>query len=218
MKRDGVTYVSCSCDCGNTGYITRLEALQSGNTKSCGCKHAPSLIGMKFGRLTVLEQIDSKTPQRRWLCQCECGTYTEAISYHLTSGQVKSCGCLRSERNSHAEIFVRTLLEDHGIDYFAEHTFEDCIGINGRRVRFDFFIPEYNLAIECDGKQHFKPIKFFGGEESFITLTANDNIKNIYCLEHKIYLLRLPYTYTDDEIKHAILQLLTYENPVTTTV
>ena len=200
LKGDSTTYVSCTCDCGNTQYITKLNSLITGNTLSCGCSHNPDLTGRKFGRLTVLHQIDSTTPQRRWLCRCDCGVEVEAMSHPLLSGHVKSCGCLRSEKGSRSEIFIRGLLDKIGVPYIAEHTFTDCIGVKGWRLRFDFYLPEHNLAIEFDGEQHYRPVEYWGGEEKFELQKQNDAIKNSYCADHGILLLRLPYTESEEDI------------------
>lgn len=61
------------------------------------------LTGKKFGRLTVLRQIeDYISPKGRyiakWLCECECGNVTEVAGYQLTSNRIKSCGCLTIEK------------------------------------------------------------------------------------------------------------------------
>lgn len=216
-KGDHITYVSCSCDCGNTGFITRYNGLRTGNTRSCGCAHNPDLTGRRFGRLVVEKEIESQTPQRRWLCRCDCGLYTDAQSYALTSGHTRSCGCLRSESVSYAEAFVRELLDRMGIYYIPEKSFDDCVGVNGYKLRFDFFLPTFHTAIECDGEQHFRPIPFFGGVASYTTLKENDAIKDKYCENSGISLLRLPYTYSEDEITEAITSRVLCKNPVTTT-
>ena len=43
--------------------------------------------------------------------------------------------------------------------------FNDCKRKN--KLRFDFYLPKYNVLIEYDGMQHFKPIIFFGGIKKF---------------------------------------------------
>ena len=60
-------------------------------------KEYPSLIGMKFGKLTVVEQLPS-TPKgkRRWLCKCDCGGTNIVITSNLTSGHTTNCGCKKS--------------------------------------------------------------------------------------------------------------------------
>jgi very-short-patch-repair endonuclease len=57
-------------------------------------------------------------------------------------------------------------------------------------LSFDFYLPEKNLLIELDGIQHFSPIKRFGGYERFELQKKLDSIKNQWCLENKIELVR----------------------------
>jgi len=53
------------------------------------------LTGQKFGRLTVLSEVERNTGRHvMWICECECGTRTVASGDHLKSGNTKSCGCL----------------------------------------------------------------------------------------------------------------------------
>ena len=64
----------------------------------------------------------------------------------------------------------------------------------GVLLRPDFFLPDFNLVIEFDGIQHFKPVEHFGGEEGFKKRQIKDKEKNDYCREHNIDILRIPYT------------------------
>jgi len=62
-----------------------------------------SLIGLKFGRLNVLETAPSVrfpcgTVRTRSLCVCDCGAKLVAMNYALKSGHTKSCGCLQREK------------------------------------------------------------------------------------------------------------------------
>lgn len=75
-------------------------------------------------------------------------------------------------------------------------------------MRFDFAIidDEKNLIklIEYDGEQHFKPIEQFGGQEAFEELKQRDKIKNNYCREHNINLLRISKDYRNLKIEDLI--------------
>lgn len=212
-KNTHITYCKCQCDCGNVIY-TRRNGLLSGNTKSCGCVHSPSLIGKTFGRLTVVK-IDNTT-QKLWVCRCSCGNQVKLTSYQLTSGHTKSCGCLRSESNSSGEILVSQILAKQNIRFKKEKSFDDCRGKSGYKLRFDFYLPDYNACIEYDGFQHFSPVPYFGGKDKFGILNQNDEIKNYYCKVHSINLIRIPYTLKKDEIEKIIKNNI--QNPVTTTV
>ena len=59
-----------------------------------------SLIGQRFGRLTVVEQVESKGRYTRWLCQCECGNQKLVLGNNLINNSTKSCGCLRIESST----------------------------------------------------------------------------------------------------------------------
>ena len=68
------------------------------------------------------------------------------------------------------------------------------------RQRLDFFLPDYNIAIEYQGEQHFKPVKYFGGEKRFIDRIERDKKKNKLCFENNIKILYVsfwPYAYED---------------------
>ena len=57
-----------------------------------------SLIGQRFGRLTVTAEAEpGKDRRRRWQCRCDCGGLTVTVAYRLTSGGTRSCGCLTRE-------------------------------------------------------------------------------------------------------------------------
>lgn len=68
------------------------------------------LVGQKFGRLLVLEKIQSipgtqarhaasrgKNNHVKWICKCDCGIVVKVPGSHLIRGNSKSCGCLRNE-------------------------------------------------------------------------------------------------------------------------
>ena len=53
-------------------------------------------------------------------------------------------------------------------------------------------------AIEFDGKQHYEPIGYFGGLQTFEKLQINDRIKSDYCEDNYIDLVRVKYTQLDN--------------------
>lgn len=55
------------------------------------------LTGHIYSRLTVLSEASKKGRDRRWLCQCICGTTCKVHHTSLRSGNTRSCGCLRKE-------------------------------------------------------------------------------------------------------------------------
>lgn len=110
--------------------------------------------------------------------------------YTIPSRILSGGGCPRCNE-SKGERQVRLWLEEHNISYEKQYKFEDCC--DNKPLPFDFYLPTYNKAIEYDGKQHFEPIEFFGGQKAFEYLIKHDAIKNEYCKNNNIPLLRIPY-------------------------
>ena len=60
-------------------------------------KKINNLLGMKFGRWTVLERAKNRYGNAYWVCKCDCGTVKEVCGSFLVTGKSKSCGCLKKE-------------------------------------------------------------------------------------------------------------------------
>lgn len=102
---------------------------------------------------------------------------------------------------SKGEKTIRLYLEKNKIDFIQEYRFDDCK--HKLQLPFDFYIPSKNLCIEFDGKQHFEVNDYFGGEKEFKETQIRDKIKNDYCRENDINLLRIPY-YEIDNIEDIL--------------
>jgi len=92
---------------------------------------------------------------------------------------------------SKGEILIKQFLEDNEIEYIREKTFNECVF--EKKLRFDFFIPTQNMCIEYDGEQHYNSLECFGGDELFEITKKRDKIKNDFCVNNKINLIRIPY-------------------------
>ena len=96
---------------------------------------------------------------------------------------------------SKGEKIVRRVLEKQQILYKSQYKIKGCRNINS--LPFDFAIFNHNKTLNCliefDGKQHFEPINHFGGEKGFRKRQHNDQIKNQYCKDNNIKLIRIPY-------------------------
>lgn len=161
---------------------------------------------MRFGKLIVLEKMEiNKHNKDIYKCKCDCGNETKVWSSSLTTGHTLSCGCTRSKY----ETMISNIVKELGYDSKKEYQ----INLNNEEIsyfRFDVFIPSINLAIEYDGEFHFKPIPFINIEDSIINLKQiqkRDKIKEKYCYENDIYLLRIPYTQKEN-IKNIIIETI----------
>jgi very-short-patch-repair endonuclease len=112
--------------------------------------------------------------------------FNQLPTQHLNGN--KSCSyCKRI--NSLGECKVREVLSDIGVKFLEQHSFSDCR--SKKLLKFDFYLPDYKTIIEYDGKQHF--MKGWNSDIEFERTKSNDIIKNKYCHEKKIKLLRIPY-------------------------
>lgn len=194
----------CRCSCGNFKSV-RTYDLTHGKTKSCGCLRnekvreaiGNKLQGQRFGRLLVLEQVESIIEnsgmvRTAWKCKCDCGNIITVKTINLKSGDTHSCGCM----NSRGETLIESILRINNIRYSQQYVFNDLTSVNGGHLRFDFAVFDNNnllkYLIEFNGIQHYQQINFFG-EDRFETQQENDNRKKQYCLEKNIPLIIIPY-------------------------
>ncbi len=108
----------------------------------------------------------------------EHGDFEQEPNVHL-----KGYGCPKCSE-SHLEKEIRALLEENNIKYDYEKQFPWLKNIQPMSI--DFYLPELNVGIECQGRQHFEPIEWFGGEVGFEACLERDNLKNKLCSENSI--------------------------------
>ena len=100
------------------------------------------------------------------------------------SNHLKGQGCPKCNNNK-LESEIRLILDEQGIKYnYRERKIPWLKGLE-----LDFYLLYDNIAIECQGIQHFEPIDIFGGEEKFKHRVENDNKKRKLCEENGVKLL-----------------------------
>lgn len=118
------------------------------------------------------------------------GDFEQVSSSHLSGTGCPHCMESKGERK------ISKFLDQKNIEYVRQKKFDDCIGLR-YKLPFDFYLPKYRVAIEFDGKQHYEPMEYFGGLESYNRLKVNDKIKNDYCEDNFIELIRIRYDQID---------------------
>lgn len=103
--------------------------------------------------------------------------------------------CSKKKRLSKGETRISEQLEKYNVKFIKEKRFSECR--YKKPLPFDFFI-HGKVLIEFDGEQHFKLSDFGGKGEKWADsrlhyANVTDTIKNQYCKENKISLLRVPY-------------------------
>ena len=113
------------------------------------------------------------------------GDFKQKPSVHL-----KGSGCKRCSE-SFGEKKIAKILENMGIEFIREHMFKDLKAIS--YLKFDFYLPALRTCIEFDGIQHYEPLEFFGGIKAFELLKERDALKQSYCEDNYIDLIRIRY-------------------------
>lgn len=192
------TNIVCKCMCGDNYVKIDAGSLTKGVTTSCGCYQKQQvskarlhdITGEKFGKLTAIERAENIGKEVAWKCLCECGKYKIVRTYSLLSGDTQSCGCLG---NSKGEIKIKELLEQAKIPFEIQKTFKTCK--DKQYLPFDFYINNQYI-IEYDGEQHFHSKKSgYFTEDKVKIIQEHDNIKNNFCFDNNIPIIRIPYTH-----------------------
>jgi len=141
-----------------------------------------NLVGNEYTFIGEFINVATKIRCRHNACGCEWEVKPNNF--------IKGTRCPQCNE-SKGENLIRIYLEQENIKFEREYKFNNCR--NKYSLPFDFYLPNSNLLIEYDGIQHFEPRAFFGGEMQFKIQKHNDNIKNEYCKDNNIRLIRIPY-------------------------
>ena len=186
--------------CGNTWFVKPNNVISS-HQKCPHChtlnniKHTQeeieqmvkTLVGTKYTVLGVYEGINSKIQMRH----NECGHIWNVSPKHFIHNNSRCPVCASSKGESR----IRGYLTMKKIKFLEEYTFDDCRNCKTNAVlRFDFAIlngSKLQCLIEYDGEQHY--IGWRGKSGSLYEIQRRDGIKNQYCKQNNIKLIRIPY-------------------------
>lgn len=130
-----------------------------------------------YDKLTVLS-IDGK----HYLCKCECGNIVILTEEELVRGCGAACSATRGE------VCVADIFNELNITYQVQKKFKDF------DMRFDFYLPDYKVIIECDGAQHFRSVNSEWDSPTKLQETrARDKQKAEYCKKKGLTLIQIPF-------------------------
>lgn len=132
--------------------------------------------------LTLYKNIKSKI---EIICPLH-GVFSQNAGHHLNGHGCPKCNSSKGESE------IRLYLENLNIEFEEQKRFNECR--NKKPLPFDFFLLKKNICIEYDGIHHYEPIR---GIKQLEITKNNDNIKNIYCKNNNIELIRIKYTETN---------------------
>ncbi|EOQ19750.1 hypothetical protein [Bacillus cereus] len=123
--------------------------------------------------------------------KCDSTKWYRVTSFLKLNQPCSQCRSLRQSRGSREII---GFLKKMDIEFKTEVTFNGCK--NKNKLPFDFGVYKNDkliCLIEYDGEQHFKEIEFFGGKEGYLNRVTNDQIKDSFCKNKGIPLIRIDY-------------------------
>jgi serine protease inhibitor ecotin len=127
------------------------------------------------------------------------GEFLQTPSDHLMGHGCPFCN------KSRLEINVNKILTKQNINFIhGQRPFEWLK--NKNPLELDFYLPEYNMGIECQGRQHFESIEYFGGDKGLEYIQQNDLIKKQLCEEHGLKLFYINYNDNVEEKLNEIIE------------
>lgn len=188
---------SFKCNVCGYEYTTRPSNIVSDGTGCRKCLHESlkmphdefiKRIKTILPNITILSKYNGETNRVMYQCNI-CGTIHDSLGSNLLRGY----GCPVC-RISKGEKKCKDYFDTNNIIYKRQYEFDDLLGINGGKLKFDFGIlnQQYELLslVEYDGIFHYE--KQYD-DDGFEAIQIHDKKKNIYCEKHNIPLLRIPY-------------------------
>lgn len=187
------THLTVKCSKCNKEYYSTWNNLKKG--KRCPyCRHNHTIdleyiknFAMKYGYKVL--STSYKNAFEKLSFKCSNGHNFDLVWAYFQSGtRCPYCKTSKGEEEISRVLFKYKIINER------EKSFKGCT-YKGN-LRFDFYLPNYNICIEYDGKQHFKPQDFSGNgnsESEFKETQLRDNIKTQYCKDNNIKLIRIPY-------------------------
>ena len=176
----------------------------SDHLKGCGCPKCGKIREQLFKRMsmeTFLKRANSMHNFKYDYSQVQYKNIDTKIKiicpqhgefYQLPDNHLSGCGCPKCQ-SSMLENIIRHMLSENGIEFVEQKKFLWLKSIS--LMSLDFYLPQYNLAIECQGEQHFKPGRFRNTKsdaesvEIFNQQKKRDELKYQLCQNHGITIL-----------------------------
>ena len=156
--------------CPKCGVKKCIDAIKS--TKEEFLIKAKEVHGNKYDYSKV-EYINNKT-KICIICPIH-GEFWQVPNSHLSENGCPKCMQSKLEKK------CSNFLTEHNIKFDTEKTF---MWLGNQRI--DFYLMDYNAAIECQGLQHFEAVDYYGGLKELRTRQKRDCKKYNKCNEHGI--------------------------------
>lgn len=210
-----LTKMKFKCNCGKIFETTFLKFKGRGKMQCRGCgigirasirtktheqfaQEIFDLVGKEYTVMGEYVRDDAKIKMRHNVCGYE---YEVTPSNILKDRRCPAC------KSSKGEVKIANWLNENGIDYGSEYSFDDLVSELRNPLRFDFAIFDNCKNIKCliefQGGQHYEWVKGWQTEGNFIKAQYHDELKRRYCENSNIELVVIPY-YEFDNIENIL--------------
>lgn len=118
------------------------------------------------------------------------GDFKQLVCHHK-----RGHGCPKCANFSAGERAIDKILKSRKVDFVPQYAVWTKRRSKQAKPQYlDFYLPDYNIAIEYNGRQHYEVNEHFGGEEGFEKTQERDKRKADYCKKNNIKLITIPYT------------------------
>jgi hypothetical protein len=207
--KNTITEICIICPCAehNEFWQRPLEHLQGCGCPKCGGNYHPSteefiekarlIHGDKYDYSEV-KYINNKT--KICIICPEHEPFWQTPNNHLSGHGCPNC------KESKLEKMVKQFLIDNNFKFTHNERNFEWLKLK-KKLQLDFYLTDYNVAVECQGRQHFEIINEFGGEKIFMETQERDEIKKQLCKEYGVKLFYINY---DDNVEEKMNEILFY--------
>lgn len=214
-KKDGLWLHLLHKECENDYWVRDYSFIHGYRCKFCAnkatgdrCRLSLDEVKQRItrvadGRYTYVSGNYNNNQSSIYVRHNVCGTVFKTTWGQLSAnrGLCPNCG------SSNGEQAIMNYLVSHRISYSYGYLIPDLI--DKKNLHFDFWLPQFNTAIEYDGQQHFKPVDLFGGKEHYELQKKHDEMKDNYCNKKGINLIRIKYNESiKDTLDYYLLPLV----------
>lgn len=180
--------IECECLlCGKHNFKSMYDYLKGIH---CSCNRKKEKVNQKIKEICFLEgykcdSLDRNNTYRDRINLMHCCGYrysTKTQSFLQGYGRCPKC----KKNGSRGERLISKWLTENRVNFIREYP----VFISGRHLRMDFYLPDNDFYIEFQGKQHYYPTDFWGGDDGLKKRQSYDNLKRQY---FKNNLLEIPY-------------------------
>lgn len=204
------TKLECNCKICKTQWFASPDTLLNGvGCPTCGRQKATltqtrtheeflSLLYEINSDIEIIGKYTKATEKVECMCK-KCGHIWQPTADSLLHkhGCPMCCDRLNFERK--AEQFFK----ENNIVYIHQKKFDGLVGIGGKPLSYDYYLPTKGVLLEIQGEQHYRPIEWFGGQAQFEKQQEHDKRKRDYAKSNNFTLIEIKYS--EEKIMKEIL-------------